>query len=132
MNQTNNDIKVALSAADQADLGDPQQDMTLREMMASTFRGRQRWMSILVWIYVLVFTGVWVFSAVMFFRSDAANIKDVIMWATVFAMSGAIVMVMKMWYWMAMNRNAVQREVKRLELRIADLADKLETKAPTN
>lgn len=126
MNQTDNDIKAALHKADRDDFGDLAQDMTLREMMASTFRGRQRWMTFVAWFDMFAFTAVAVIAAVMFFRSDA--VRDLIMWATIFLTCASIIMIAKMWYWMAMNRNAVGREIKRLEFRIADLADKVEAK----
>jgi len=124
MNQTDNDIREVLSGADRAELHDAQQEMTLREMVASTFRGRQRWMAVVAWLDMLVFTGVSVLAALMFFRSETT--RDFIMWATVFLTCASIIVLVKMWYWMAMNRNAVQREVKRLELRLADLVEKLE------
>ena len=102
------------------DLG---QDDTLREMLVSTFRGRMKWMTIIAWIYMLVFSGVAVFAAVQFFL--AAGVRDMILYATVFLTVVGFVAAVKMWYWMIMNRNCVQREVKHLEMRIAELVGRL-------
>ncbi len=35
-----------------------------------------------------------------------------------------VVPKIKLWYWAVMNRNAVTREIKRLEIRIAELAER--------
>lgn len=40
-------------------------------------------------------------------------------------LTGAFVVPqIKLWYWAVMNRNAVTREIKRLEMRIAELAER--------
>jgi uncharacterized membrane protein len=102
------------------DLG---QEDTLREMLVSTFRGRMKWMSIIAWIYLLAFTGLGVFAAVRFFLVETT--REMILYATVFLVAIGIAAAVKMWYWMIMNRNCIQREVKRLEARVAELAGKL-------
>jgi hypothetical protein len=33
--------------------------------------------------------------------------------------------LVKLWYWMLANRNGINREIKRLEMRIAELTEKL-------
>jgi hypothetical protein len=118
MNEFDEDVKKAME-----DEGSPAADLvrepSFREMIASTFRGRNRWMTILVWVYLWVFTGLAVFAAVQFFRID--GLADKLMYATIFLMLCLFAGMMKMWYWMLMNRNALAREIKRLELRIAEL-----------
>jgi hypothetical protein len=108
--------------------GSPTADLAreqgFREMIAATFRGRNRWMTILVWVYLWAFTALGVVVAVLFFRSDA--LADKLMYAAIFVVVGFFLGMMKMWYWMLMNRNAVVREVKRLELRISELQAALE------
>ena len=123
MNTQNDPIKKALQDADVADDFGPAQGEIFRQMLADTFKSQPRWMSVMAWTYILVFTGVMVIAAVRFFGADA--VKGQILWATAFLASGMTVMMLKMWFWMIMNRNRIIREVKRLELRIAELTDKV-------
>ncbi|MBZ0171437.1 MAG: hypothetical protein K8E66_03575 [Phycisphaerales bacterium] len=49
-------------------------------------------------------------------------------WGLGFLMAMIAVSMMKTWYFMEMNRNCVLREVKRVELQIARLAERLAEK----
>ena len=51
-----------------------------------------------------------------------ASITGQAYWAVGFVLSFAVVALLKIWFWMVLNRNAVLREVKRLELQLARLA----------
>ena len=96
-------------------------DVTVRQLIGDMFKGKLRWTTFLVWIYVIAFTVLMVITAVMFFATDAGDTKGLIMWAGAFITCGLFVGMLKMWFWMAMNRNMLAREVKRLEIRIAEL-----------
>ncbi len=126
---TDKDIHDALTAAysGSAASGDTKlpdmNDATLRQLIGDMFKGKLRWTTFMVWIYVIVFTVLMVVSAIMFFATDAADTKGLILWASAFITCGLFTAMLKMWFWMAMNRNMLAREVKRLELRIAELQD---------
>ena len=121
MSTQDDPLKKALQDADAAGDFGPSQEETFRQMLAGTFRNQPRWMTLIAWVYILLFTAVAVVAAVQFF--DAEAVRGQILWTTVFLVSGMIVMMLKMWFWMIMNRNRILREVKRLELRIAELTD---------
>lgn len=90
-------------------------------MTTSVMRGRYWWVSAAIIIVSLALTALGVFVAVRFFQTDA--VRDQIMYATSFIVLMLAVLAMKLWFWMAMNRNAVAREVKRVELQVAALKD---------
>ncbi len=117
------DVQDALAAGGPSG-GDREQ--SLWEMVAGTFRGRNRWMTILVWVWMWVLVACGVVAAVQFFR--VGGLADKLMYATLFVVATFAVGMMKMWYWMLMNRNSVLREIKRLELRIAELQATVEKK----
>jgi hypothetical protein len=125
MNDFDRDVREAMEE-DSSPAADLAREQGFREMVAATFRGRNRWMTILVWVYLWVFTALGVLVVVLFFRTDA--LADKLMYAAIFVVASLFVGMMKMWYWMLMNRNAVVREVKRLELRIAELQAAVEKK----
>lgn len=62
-------------------------------------------------------------SAVAFFRTDVT--RDLIMWASDCILCTAAVALLKIWYWMEMQRVVVTREIKRVQLQIAGLATRL-------
>lgn len=71
------------------------------------------------------FISVALFGAFVYFvwqMLSAVEVRDVVLWSVgaIIAMLG--VAMLKMYFWMEMNKNVVLREVKRLELQVARLA----------
>ena len=125
MNDLDNKIREALSAQDAELFEEFGGEQGLMEMIVDTFRGQRRWMVVLGVIYSIVFFVLAIITAVLFFKTDPESTRDLIMWAMGFMFCNFAVAMLKMWYFMEMNRNAVTREVKRLELQIARLAKRL-------
>jgi len=90
------------------------------EMLLETFRGKHRWLNVLGAAWTLIFLGLGVASAFAFFRADTT--RDLLMWATACILCTLAVALLKVWYWMEMQRIVVMREIKRIELQIARLA----------
>jgi len=99
-------------------LGEP----TIFEQMAETFRGRTRWINRILIVDILVFTALLVFSVFRF--HGATEVADQIFWASSSVLSVVIIGLVKLWYWMELNRVTVLREIKRLELQVARLVTK--------
>lgn len=96
-------------------------------MTTSVMRGRQWMINLLAILYSLAILALGVFAAVQFFHAEA--VRDLILWATIFVVCLMIVSIVKVWFWMAMNRNAVTREVKRVELQVTALKDAVRERA---
>jgi len=116
------DLKDLLGELD-AEEYDPAREDSIRDLLMTGFRGRLRWAGIIVWLDLILFSALAVFTAVSFFAAE--TVRDQIMYATLFALAMIFIATIKMWYWMLVHRNAIKREVKRLELRIAHLAETL-------
>jgi protein-S-isoprenylcysteine O-methyltransferase Ste14 len=86
------------------------------------FRGKMRWMAIFATIEAIVFTVLIVLAAVEFFQAE--DTKWQIFYATSVLLLAILLLLVKLWGWMQMNRYAIQREVKRLELRVLELGQK--------
>ncbi len=93
------------------------------EMVMETFRGRHRWLAMLAVVWTLVFMVLFILAAIEFFDAEAN--RDMLMWAAACIVCMSAVSMMKVWYWMELNKNAVTREIKRLELQIARLAARI-------
>lgn len=120
MTNLDNDIRKAMAAESNALAYDDDREEGLREMMAGSFRGKTRWMVAVAWVESLVFFGLAIFAAVKFFSVD--GVWEWIFYATLFLTTSMAMVLVKLWYWMLMNRNSIQREIKRLELRVLELA----------
>ena len=112
-------IRQALAEDDQLLDFDELGEQNIFEMLVGIFRGRLWWLNLLIWIFQLIFIGVAVRAAWSFF--EASEVRDQILFATVFLWSVGVIGMFKMWFWMAMNRNTILRELKRLELQVARL-----------
>lgn len=121
------DFDDTIRKALQADAGDlPDADeRSIIAQVAQTMRGRNRWMTIGVMLGVTFMAVLLIFSTVKFF--DVETTRDHIMYATLFIYSLLGVSMLKLWYWMILNRNTVTREIKRLEIQIAALVKVLDS-----
>jgi hypothetical protein len=72
---------------------------------------------------MLVFGGLTVACGTGFFYSDDSKTQLLlIVMAHIFIL---LIGFVKLWYWMLANRNNTNREIKRLEMKIAELTEKL-------
>jgi len=92
--------------------------------IAGAFRGRNRWLTVAVYIYIFLFLGIAIWTMILFFRTDST--RYMILWASTAICCVLSIGHLKIWLWMLMNRNAVLREVKRLELAVTLMAEGLE------
>ena len=124
VNNIDEEIRQALAADEELagfGAGDRQTqgDQGIFRELSEVFRGRQRWLNLLGAVIQLIYLGLCIWSAVRFFEAETS--RDQILFATGFLASLGITMAFKIWFWMVLNRNAVLREVKRLELQVARL-----------
>ena len=97
-------------------------EQAMIQQMLATFRGRNRWLAALAMVYTFVFFVLSIVCIVFFFR--ATETKDYVMWATAALFCWIAVGLLKSWWFMQMDKHAILREVKRLELQVAKLASK--------
>jgi predicted membrane protein len=70
----------------------------------------------------LVGTACLVLAAYAVWRAaEATEIRAMLGWAGVAAFGVFFMGILKLWFWMEMQKNSVVREVKRLELQVASL-----------
>ena len=72
------------------------------------------------------FAALAVYAGVQFFRT--ADLGEKVLYSSLFVLAMVFVVTTKLWYWMLANRNGIQREIKRLELRVAEMSEKLAAK----
>ena len=86
-------------------------------------QSRNRWMNALMLIVMPIFLVIGFYSLWRFFA--AQEVKELFVWAMGFATPMAGISMMKIWAWMQMEKNNTVREIKRLELQVARLTQRL-------
>ena len=116
----------ALRVDDEALFGVEADEQSLFANMVDTFRGRRRWFVMMVWFWAFIAAVLMFGGAIMFFRVESES--DKLMWALACILGMVANGMLKTWYWMEMNRASVLREIKRVELQIARLAERIPAK----
>ncbi|RMH30509.1 MAG: hypothetical protein D6693_00295 [Planctomycetota bacterium] len=122
MSRTDDAIRRALRAERDDLLADLDEPNMLSQALTTMRRGT-RWINALVIVFTLVFFGLQIWTAVRFF--GATEVKHMIAWAVGFSFCALAVAMLKLWFWMQMDKYVILREVKRLELQVARLSEKL-------
>ncbi len=123
MNELDKKIQDALRAEDAELFKDFAEEPSVFEMLMETCRGRHRWLNILGAFWTLVFLVLGIVAAVKFFSAEGT--RDIVMWAAACIVCVSAVSMLKIWYFLEINKNALTREIKRLELQIARLAARI-------
>ena len=123
MTDIDDKIREALSREDAELLEHYLAELPLHELMIESFRGRNRWLNALAVVFTLVGFGIAVVAAFQFFHADST--RAMIAWATGFLWAVLSVAMLKMWFWLEMQKNSVTLEIKRLELQVANLSRQL-------
>ena len=124
MSDLNDKIREALRNDDDEALAQLAEEPDLFDQVLETFRGRNRALIFLAIAFGVVFMALSVFCLVRFFQTDADAVKPMIAWALGFMFCMLAVFGMKVWYWMELQKNAITREVKRLELQVTRLGSR--------
>ena len=122
-------IAEALKAQDAELFAATNDEQTLPEMVVDSFRTRSRWMIVMVFFMMAILFWAAVFTAIRFFSAETT--REMIAYAMGFGYSIMAVGMLKMWYWMELQKNTITREIKRVELQIASLAARI-GKGPAN
>jgi predicted phage tail protein len=112
-------IRQALSAEDAEFLARFEKE-TIVDDVLGTFRGQWGALNIFAAIITFALFGAFVYCAWNAFT--APDTRATILWSAGALMAMLGVAMLKMYFWMEMNKNIMLREVKRLELQVARLA----------
>ena len=93
--------------------------------VGAVFKGKYGWLVVIMNVVSLLAFGFLIYCTVQFFNTSDTN--DLIMWAAGGICCVLLVSLLKLFFWMQMDKNDILRELKRLELHIAVFANKATT-----
>ena len=95
-------------------------------MLKDFYSRKMLFTTLLVWGHFLVFLGLAIVCGILFFMTKRTD--EQIMYASFFVCCIIISYLIKVFAWMRMLENNIKRELKRLELRIVELAESIKVK----
>ena len=107
---------------EEAKFYDELDEQNVLQMLGGVYKGKNSWLMVLLNIVQIAFFALFIYCAVQFFKVEETN--ELIKWGiggtvALFAQS-----ILKLFVWMQMDKNAILREIKRLELQVSSLAGK--------
>ena len=115
-------IRDALSKEDAEFLSRFDEHSTPVGEVLDTFRGRWALMNGFAALITFALFGAFVYCAWHMF--GASDVRETVLWSVGAMITMLGVAMLKMYFWMEMNKNMLLREVKRLELQVARLASR--------
>ena len=119
MNTLDDDIRKVFANGES--IYDLEKEEGIFRQWAGIYRGKMRWMAIVATVESVVFLVLIVLAIVEFFQAEDTRWQ--IFYATGVLLLAGMLLLVKLWGWMQMNRHSIQRELKRLELRILELSE---------
>jgi peptidoglycan biosynthesis protein MviN/MurJ (putative lipid II flippase) len=105
---------------------DDSREDTIRSIVSDFYSRKLLSTAILVWLWAMIFFAGAVYSAIQFF--DVDDTKSQIMYAAIFVPCVICIGFMKVFAGGMVHRHSIKREIKRLELRIAELSEAVKSK----
>jgi hypothetical protein len=113
-------IREALSKEDAEFLAGFEDQSTPIGEVLDTFRGRRALMNALAAVITFALFGAFLYF--VWQMLSASDVREVVLWSVAVIFALLSVAMLKMYFFMEMNKNVLLREVKRLELQVARLA----------
>ena len=115
-------IKDTLSK-EEAAFYDSLEEQNLFDMIVGLFKGKNAWFLITTNILIIVFLGLSVYCCIQFFNVEST--EELMKWGFGSLMLLLSMCMLKIYAWMQMDKNAILREMKRLELQVMSLSGKV-------
>ena len=108
---------------EEAKFYDELEEQNVFQMVGGLFHGKNKWIMYVMNLMTVIFFGLFVYCTVAFFNTTETN--ELIKWG----IGGLVflfgVSMLKVFAWMQMDKNAIVREIKRLELQVSSLSGKM-------
>jgi hypothetical protein len=117
------EIKQALADEDAEVYARFAEEPSMFAMGLEVLNSRNRLLTVMVVIVMTVFLATGVYSLWQFY--GAQETKVLMGWAMSFGFSMMAVSMLKLWGWMEIEKNSTVREIKRLELQVARLTQRI-------
>lgn len=109
---------------EEAKFYDELDEQNLFQMLGGLFKGKNSWLALIMNVMNALVFGLLIYCIVQTF--DVENTNDLILWVGGVLLCFLTMSMLKIYMWMQIHRNALMRELKRLELQISSLSGKMD------
>lgn len=123
MKEVDDEIKKALSE-ETRDIIEPLDEASYMELFIQSYKGKNRWLNFIVLLDGVIAIGLIIWSINEFLGAE--TVKGMLGWTMLFTSSLLLFTLAKIWGWMQINKNAMIRETKRVEMQMVRVLSLLE------
>ncbi|MBD0850014.1 DUF6768 family protein [Maribacter arenosus] len=109
---------------EEAKFYDELEEQNLIGKLGEVYKSKVGWLAIVMNIVYLVIFGLFIYCMFRFFGTTETN--ELIKWASAGFLCMIFMGMLKLYFWMQMDKNDILRELKRLELQVATISGKLD------
>lgn len=117
MSEIDDKILEALNAEEKEVMCAYGKELGMFGLIAESFKGKFGTMVVMVFLLIVIFAVLLIYSAINFFAVKEMALK--LNWMAIGITLLIIISLLRLWYWMELNRLAITRELKRLELQVS-------------
>lgn len=120
MNKSDKEIDKLIHKAltkEEAEYFDQMGEQNIPQMLRGLFTGKNGWMNVLMIVMSLVVFGVSVYTFMEMLEAEVMNDKLEWMFYTLIGFMSMV--LLKLWGWNQLDKNATLREIKRLEYQVS-------------
>jgi len=99
-------------------------EQNLLQMLGDLFQGKMKWFIWVINIVSILSFGFFIYCTIQFFNTNITN--ELITWGIAGTFCMMLISMLKIYVWNQMDKNSLKRELKRIELQISFLANKME------
>lgn len=108
---------------EEAKFYDELEEQNLFQMLGGLFRGKNSWLVLIMNVMNALVFGLLIYCIIQTF--DVENTNDLILWVGAVILCFLTMSMLKIYMWMQMHKNALVREIKRLELQVSSLSGRM-------
>lgn len=97
-----------------------------RSPRVDVYKGKDLWLKIIIALLTFAFFTGFIYCAIQFFNTSVTT--EMIKWMGIGFSFFAMSMSLKLWQWMQMDKNAILRELRRIELQLSIVAKSVSEK----
>ena len=108
---------------EEAKFYDALDEQNIFEMLFGLFKGKNAWINILINVVIVIFFVMLIYCAIQFFNAETT--EALVKWGFGSLFFVLCISILKLYAWMQMDKYAILREMKRLELQVMSLSGRI-------
>ncbi len=114
MKDIDDKILAAIQAETEQSLQEYSEELGLFGLIGESFKGALKWAVVAAMVLMLIFGGLVVYAGINFFHASDIAIK--LNWFAGGVVAFIIFAILRLWFFMELNRLSIKREIRRVEL----------------